>query len=76
MKNYKLDLQKRFQEHSSILTMGIGAVSMYAANIFLKEFLTETDFGLFSLLITYFAILNSFGLLGLEQTFMTYTYQY
>ncbi len=73
MRNSKLDLQRRLQEHSSILTMGIGAVSMYASNIYLKEFLTETDFGLFSLLITYFAILNSFGLLGLEQTFMRFS---
>lgn len=68
-----LNLRKRLLEHSSIFTMGIGAFSMYASNILLKEFLTETDFGLFSLLITYFALLNSFGLLGLEQTFMRFS---
>ena len=72
MKSYRKDLLRRLHEHSSILTMAVGAVSLYFSNIFLKSTLSESDFGLFSLLITYFAIINSFGLLGLEQTFMRF----
>jgi len=50
--------------------MILGAGSQLFSSILLYNILTPTDYGLYSLLLTYIATIFSFGLLGLEQTFL------
>ena len=50
--------------------MASGAASLYLANILFKDILSASDYGLYSLILTYVAMLYSYGYLGLEQSFI------
>lgn len=58
------------KKHFSFLIMASGAASLYLANILFKDILSPVDYGLYSLILTYVAMLYSYGYLGLEQTFI------
>lgn len=58
------------KKHFSFLIMASGAGSLYMANILFKDILSPSDYGLYSLILTYVAMLYSYGYLGLEQTFI------
>lgn len=58
------------KKHFSFLVMASGAASLYLANILFKDILSASDYGLYSLILTYVAMLYSYGYLGLEQSFI------
>lgn len=59
--------------HLSFLFIVFGSGSFFLANIIFRSILTEKDYGLYSILVTYFSITYVFGLLGLEQIFLRYS---
>lgn len=54
-------------KHTSLGIMAVGSVGIFTANLLFKEVFNATDYGIYSLVITCLSLLNSFGLLGLEQ---------
>ena len=50
--------------------MGLGTGSLFLMNVLLKSQFSAEEYGLYSLLITYISVLESFGLFGLEQVFL------
>lgn len=65
-----LNILKALKRHSSLFMMGAGSASIFFTNLGLKGYLNDIDYGSYSLLITYFTLLNSFGLLGSEQVLL------
>jgi len=63
-------LKQRISNNSSIIVMAAGAGSLFLLNLILKEELSPRDFGLYSLLVTFIATVNSFGLIGIEQVIL------
>lgn len=63
-------LKQTIANNSAIVIMASGAGSLFLLNLILKEELTPTDFGLYSLLVTFIATVNSFGLIGIEQVIL------
>lgn len=63
-------IKKLYNKHNSIILISLGAVSLFISNIFLKDILNETEYGEYSLLITYLQLIASFGLLGVENVFI------
>jgi O-antigen/teichoic acid export membrane protein len=62
-------IKKLYNEHNSIILISLGALSLFISNILLKDILNETEYGEYSLLITYLQLIASFGLLGMEHVF-------
>jgi len=58
------------KKHSSFLVIVIGAFSVFAASVLLKKVMSPNDYGEYSLLVTFFQLLFSFGLVGFEQVFL------
>lgn len=56
--------------HTSFLVMGVGSLSLFVSNILLKDYLTIDQYFEYSIIITLLALLNSFGALGVDQTFL------
>ncbi len=65
---------RKIAQHQSLYVIGFGAISFFLANIILKEKLSAVQYGEYSLLITYFSMIYIYGLLGLEQVFVKYSY--
>ena len=59
-----------FIKHTSLVIIIIGAFTLFLTNILLKKVLSPTAYGEYSIYITYFQLLSSFGLLGFEQVFL------
>lgn len=57
-------------KHSSFVIIIIGAFALFLTNILLKKVLSPVAYGEYSIYITYFQLLSSFGLLGFEQVFI------
>lgn len=66
-------LKTLLKNNASFLLIGIGALLIFLSNIVLKDVLTSSDYGKYSLLITYISLINSLGLLGFEQVFLRIT---
>ena len=62
-----------FSKHLSFFVLGFSSLSFFIVNILLKEKLSLSDYGLYSLLITYLSLISSFGLLGFEQVLLRTT---
>lgn len=60
-------MKQRIFNKLPILVMMLGTVSLFLMSIFFKKYLHEDEYGKFSILLTYTTLLNSFGLLGVEQ---------
>ena len=58
------------REHGSLFVLGIASVSFFVLNILLKDVLSVSEYGLYSILITYCSLMSSFGLFGLDQVFL------
>ncbi|WP_339696532.1 oligosaccharide flippase family protein [uncultured Marixanthomonas sp.] len=65
-----IQLKNLAKKHSSFLVIVIGAFAVFAANILLKNILSPKAYGEYSILITFFQVISSFGLLGFEQVFL------
>lgn len=67
-------MQKKIQEavkkHISLGVMLAGAAIQLMSSIVLYDFLNHREYTLYGLIITYISIVFSFGLLGIEQTFL------
>jgi len=61
------------KKHSSLLLIVFGAGCFFLSNIIFKQKLNDQDFGIYSLVITYFSLLYIYGLLGYEQVFLRYS---
>jgi len=66
----ELEIKKLIKKHASLFVLGIASVSFFALNILLKDVLSVTEYGLYSILITYCSLMSSFGLFGLDQVFL------
>ena len=64
---------KEGSNHLSLSVIVIGALCFFIANVVLKEKLTHQEYGLYSLVITFFSMMNLYGLLGLEQVFIRFS---
>ena len=62
-----------FSKHLAFFVLGFASLSFFIVNILLKETLSLSDYGLYSLLITYLSLISSFGLLGFEQVLLRTT---
>ncbi|CAM3319323.1 Polysaccharide biosynthesis protein [Flavobacterium longum] len=60
--------------HLSLVIIILGAACFFAANILLKEVLSEQAYGQYSIAITYFSIIYMYGLLGSEQLFLRFSH--
>lgn len=60
-------IRKLLKNNSSIFIYGIATVSFFLLNVILKKNIDAQDYGKFALLLTYIALLSSFGLFGSEQ---------
>ncbi len=69
MKKFKKIIEKG-NNHLSLSVIVLGAICYFLANIVLKEKLTHGEYGIYSIVITYFSMMNLYGLLGLEQVFI------
>lgn len=57
-------------KHSSLLVMVLASGSIFFSNIFLKQYLSLNQYYEYSLCLTIFALLTSFGAMGFEQVFL------
>lgn len=63
-------IKNHIVKHASFVIIIIGAFALFLTNILLKKVLSPSDYGEYSIYITYFQLLSSFGLLGFEQVFL------
>ena len=66
----ELEIKKLTKKHASLFVLGIASVSFFVLNILLKDVLSVSEYGLYSILITYCSLMSSFGLFGLDQVFL------
>ena len=58
------------KKHFSLFVIGMGSLSMLGANIFLEKVLSATEYGEYSIFVTYISTIYIFGYLGLEQVIL------
>ena len=58
------------KKHFSLFVIGLGSLSMLGANIFLEKVLSATEYGEYSIFVTYISTIYIFGYLGLEQVIL------
>lgn len=63
-------LSKIIKSHNSLVVIGCAALLVFLANIYFKQILTESEYGYYSILITYIGTIYSLGFLGLEQVLL------
>ncbi len=63
----------KLKSHYSLGIMAFGSLSVFIANLYFKETLSLDQYYNYSILIVFIALMNSFGLLGLEQVFIRIT---
>jgi len=66
----ELKIKSLITKHASLFVLGIASVSFFVLNILLKDVLSVSEYGLYSILITYCSLMSSFGLFGLDQVFL------
>ena len=62
-----------FEQHLSLLVIMVGAISFFVSNLVMKEILTATQYGHYSIFVTYFSLIYVFGILGTEQVFLRFS---
>ena len=63
----------KLKSHYSLGIMAFGSLSVFIANLLFKEILNLEQYYNYSILIVFIALMNSFGLFGLEQVFIRIT---
>lgn len=66
-------LHNTVKNHYSLGLMAFGSLSVFMANIFFKDMMAEETYYKYSILVIFISLMNSFGLLGLEQVFVRLT---
>ena len=66
-------LKHTIKNHYSLGIMIFGSVSVFIANILFRDLLSPEHYYKYSILIIFIALMNSFGLFGLEQVFVRLT---
>ena len=66
-------LKHMIKNHYSLGIMIFGSVSVFIANILFRDLLSPEHYYKYSILIIFIALMNSFGLFGLEQVFVRLT---
>lgn len=64
---------KYFYGQISLFVIVLGAISFFLANIFMKEILSPYFYGQYSIVVTFFSLIYSFGILGTEQVFIRFS---
>ena len=57
-----------FRKHFSFVIIAFGSICFFLVNFLLKDYLSQDNYGTYSIFITYISLLSSFGMLGFEQT--------
>ena len=57
-----------FCKHFSFVIIAFGSLCFFLVNFLLKDYLSQDNYGTYSIFITYISLLSSFGMLGFEQT--------
>ena len=57
-----------FRKHFSFVIIAFGSLCFFVVNFLLKDYLSQDNYGTYSIFITYISLLSSFGMLGFEQT--------
>jgi|GEM_PF-748693 len=68
-------VKKTFKEHASLLVIVLGGLCFLFTNIILKEIFNPTDYGFYSMIVTYISIIHIYGLLGFENVLMRFSHQ-
>ncbi len=58
------------KKHFSLFLIGMGSMAMLGANILFEKFLSPSEYGEYSLFVTYISTIYIFGYLGLEQVIL------
>ncbi len=67
--------KKIIKKHASFLVIIVGAFSFFLSNIINKEIFTLKEYGYYSIFITYLSIIYIFGILGLEQNLLRFSFK-
>jgi hypothetical protein len=59
--------------HLSLLMIFAAAVSFFISNFVMKDVLDATQYGQYSIVVTYFSLTYLFGILGTEQVFLRFS---
>ena len=68
-------LKKSIKKHASLLVIIFGALSFFLSNIINKEVFTPKEYGYYSVFITYLSVIYLFGILGLEQNLLRFSFK-
>lgn len=60
-------------KHLSLLIIVIGAMSFFISNVVMKEVLSATHYGQYSIFVTYFSLIYMLGIFGSEQVFLRFS---
>jgi len=60
----------KLKKHSSLMIMVLGALSIFIANVSLRQTLSDDDYYNYSVIVTVLTLLTSFGALGADQVFL------
>lgn len=66
---------KYLTTHLSLLFIVLGAGCLFISNFFLKDIISDEDYGKYSIVITYISVMYLFGILGTEQGFLRFSFK-
>jgi O-antigen/teichoic acid export membrane protein len=66
-------MKRMIRDHFSFVLIALGSGTIFLCNILFKTLLSETDYGEYSILITFIATVFNLGLLGLDKVLMRVT---
>jgi len=64
-----LNIRGFIKNNYSLLILGIASISFFTLNILLKDILTDSEYGMYSILISCISLLSIFGLFGFDHVF-------
>jgi len=67
--------KKSIKKHASLLVIIVGAFSFFLSNIIYKEIFSSKEYGYYSIFITYLSVIYLFGILGLEQNLLRFSFK-
>tara|TARA_B110000908_G_scaffold136590_1_gene161888 strand:- start:333 stop:572 length:240 start_codon:yes stop_codon:yes gene_type:complete len=65
-----LNIRGFIKNNYSLLILGIASISFLALNILLKDILTDSEYGMYSILISCISFLSIFGLFEFDHVFI------
>ena len=65
-----LNIMGFIKNNYSLLILGIASISFFTLNILLKDILTDSEYGMYSILISCISLLSIFGLFGFDHVFI------